>query len=125
MKKILTISLSLLTFAACNSASYESEDHEDDYDSGYDWATDNDTDNFDDCQYEFGTSEAEDGCNEYVKENYSGYSTFNGYDCTEDCSGHEAGYSWAEENYVSDSYDCDGNSQSFIEGCEAYVEENY
>lgn len=98
---------------------------EDDYDSGYEWAEDNDTDNFDDCQDEFGTSEAEDGCNDYVKENHSGYDTFHGYECTEDCSGHEAGYEWAENNDISNVYDCDGNSQSFIEGCEAFVEENY
>lgn len=50
--------------------------------------------------------------------------TFHGYDCTEDCSGHEAGYAWAEENYITDPDNCGGNSQSFIEGCIAYAEEN-
>lgn len=50
--------------------------------------------------------------------------TFHGYECTEDCSGHEAGYVWAEENDISDPNDCDGNSKSFIEGCEAWTEEN-
>jgi hypothetical protein len=103
----------------------EYHDEELDYDDGYSWAEDNDIDNFDDCQYEFGTSDEEDGCNDYVKDNHTGYDTFYGYDCTEDCSGHEAGYSWAEDNDIDDTYDCDGNSQSFIEGCEAYVEENY
>lgn len=49
--------------------------------------------------------------------------SFMGYDCTEDCSGHEAGYQWAEENGVDDPSDCGGNSNSFIEGCEAYAEE--
>ena len=49
--------------------------------------------------------------------------TFNGYDCTEDCSGHEAGYEWAEENGIIDADDCRGNSNSFIEGCESYTEE--
>ena len=96
-----------------------------DYDYGYEWAGDNDTDNFDDCQDQFGTSEAEDGCNDYVKENYTGNQEFGGYNCTEDCSGHEAGYGWAEENDISNIDDCRGNSQSFIEGCEAYVYENY
>lgn len=48
---------------------------------------------------------------------------FNGDVCTVDCSGHEAGYEWAEEKGISDPYDCDGNSQSFIEGCESYAEE--
>jgi hypothetical protein len=45
-------------------------------------------------------------------------------DCTTDCSGHQAGYDWAEENDLDDPDDCGGNSQSFIEGCEEYAEEN-
>ncbi|CDX56023.1 conserved exported hypothetical protein [Mesorhizobium plurifarium] len=49
--------------------------------------------------------------------------TFHSYDCTDDCSGHEAGYSWAARNDISDERDCDGDSQSFNEGCQAYVEE--
>lgn len=49
--------------------------------------------------------------------------TFNGYECTDDCSGHEAGYNWAEENGITDPSDCGGNSNSFIEGCESYGEE--
>lgn len=44
------------------------------------------------------------------------------YGCTHDCSGHEAGYAWAEENDVTEPLDCSGNSQSFIEGCEARAE---
>ncbi|MCX6740326.1 MAG: hypothetical protein NTZ49_03805 [Candidatus Parcubacteria bacterium] len=51
--------------------------------------------------------------------------TFYGYECTDDCSGHEAGYDWAEEKGIDDVDDCSGKSQSFIEGCQAYVEENY
>lgn len=46
------------------------------------------------------------------------------YPCTSDCSGHEAGYEWAETNGISDPDDCGGNSESFIEGCQAYVQEN-
>lgn len=42
--------------------------------------------------------------------------------CTEDCSGHDAGWQWAQENDVQDSTDCSGNG-SFAGGCEAYVEE--
>lgn len=49
--------------------------------------------------------------------------TFYGNNCTQDCSGHEAGYAWAEENSIEDPSDCGGNSQSFIEGCESYAEE--
>jgi hypothetical protein len=44
-------------------------------------------------------------------------------DCTYDCSGHDAGYDWAEENDIDDPDDCGGNSNSFIEGCEQYAEE--
>ena len=46
-----------------------------------------------------------------------------GYPCTQDCSGHDAGYQWAEDNGITDPDDCGGNSQSFIEGCQAYAEE--
>ncbi len=49
--------------------------------------------------------------------------TFRGYNCTDDCSGHEAGYDWAARNDITDERDCDGNGQSFNEGCQAYVEE--
>lgn len=48
---------------------------------------------------------------------------FYGYPCTSDCSGHEAGYEWAQDKGISDSSDCGGNSNSFIEGCEAYAAE--
>lgn len=109
------------------SSSYTSETYEnyEDEEDGYQWAEGNDVSSFEDCQDQFGTSYEQDQCNEYVKENYSGYDSFNGYDCTEDCSGHEAGYNWAEENDISDEYDCDGNSSSFNEGCVSYIEENY
>lgn len=49
--------------------------------------------------------------------------TFKGYECTVDCSGHEAGYQWAEEKGIDDPDDCGGKSESFIEGCRAYTEE--
>lgn len=49
--------------------------------------------------------------------------TFHGYTCTEDCSGHEAGYEWAERRGITDPDDCGGRSESFIEGCKAYAEE--
>jgi hypothetical protein len=48
---------------------------------------------------------------------------FHGDLCTDDCSGHQAGYDWAMENDITDPGDCDGNSTSFIEGCEAYANE--
>ena len=42
-------------------------------------------------------------------------------ECTEDCSGHEAGFEWAKEQGVTDTSECSGDSQSFQEGCEAYA----
>ena len=52
--------------------------------------------------------------------------TFDGDPCTSDCSGHEAGYNWAESHGIDDDDDCDAagehsNSPSFAEGCKAYV----
>lgn len=52
--------------------------------------------------------------------------TYKGYTCTDDCSGHEAGYEWAEEHGITqddvDGYS--GNSDSFQEGMQSYVDEN-
>jgi hypothetical protein len=48
---------------------------------------------------------------------------FNGYPCTSDCSGHEAGYEWAERHGIDNPDDCGGNSNSFIEGCQSWAEE--
>ncbi len=50
-------------------------------------------------------------------------SRFAAAECTDDCSGHEAGYAWAEENSITASEECTGNSDSFIEGCVAWVED--
>lgn len=137
MKKLSITFMCILVLSGCNSGytvknidsarhlNFSDTEEKYDYEDGYSWAEDEDTDNFDDCQSQFGSSEAENGCNDYVKDNHTGSDTFYGYRCTEDCSGHEAGYDWAERNGINDIYDCDGNSQSFIEGCQAYVEENY
>lgn len=51
--------------------------------------------------------------------------TFYGYPCTGDCSGHKAGYEWAETNGINDASDCSGKSESFIEGCTAWTEMNW
>lgn len=51
--------------------------------------------------------------------------TFGGYACTDDCSGHKAGYEWAERNDITDEYDCVSNSVSFDEGCAAYIDDPY
>ncbi|MCL6729176.1 excalibur calcium-binding domain-containing protein [Sphingomonas hankyongi] len=41
--------------------------------------------------------------------------------CTDDCSGHNAGFDWARDHDIIDASDCGGYSRSFIEGCETYV----
>lgn len=48
--------------------------------------------------------------------------TFDGYECTDDCSGHQAGYDWAEQNDTDNEDSCDTPSQSFNEGCLSFVE---
>jgi hypothetical protein len=50
--------------------------------------------------------------------------SYSRFTCSDDCSGHEAGYEWANDNNIDDESDCLGNSQSFIESCYAYVEEH-
>ncbi|MFZ1007838.1 MAG: hypothetical protein WAN65_13430 [Candidatus Sulfotelmatobacter sp.] len=44
-------------------------------------------------------------------------------ECTQDCSGHNAGWEWAKKNQMLNPDDCGGDSESFIEGCKAYGEE--
>lgn len=50
--------------------------------------------------------------------------TFHGYQCIGDCSGHEAGYQWAEDMEIFEPDACGGKSKSFIEGCQAWAEEH-
>lgn len=49
---------------------------------------------------------------------------FRGYVCVADCSDHELGYAWAAEQGATLGDDCAGTAtNSFIEGCLAWVEE--
>jgi hypothetical protein len=43
--------------------------------------------------------------------------------CTKDCSGHNAGFAYAQRNGITDPTVCNGKSDSFVEGCQAYGEE--
>lgn len=45
-------------------------------------------------------------------------------ECTSDCSGHDAGYEWGEENDICDTDYDNGNSESFNEGVRAWAEDN-
>jgi hypothetical protein len=50
--------------------------------------------------------------------------TFGGYDCTDECVSHAAGYRWAEEREIQSIKDCPENrSQAFHEGCLTYVDD--
>lgn len=58
------------------------------------------------------------------RDSYAGArGSYAGDGCTEDCSGHEAGYQWAEARDINDPDDCGGKSWSFEEGCRAYAKE--
>lgn len=48
---------------------------------------------------------------------------YKGYRCTQDCSGHRAGYEWARDKGLSERAQCGGKSRSFIEGCYSWVAE--
>jgi len=96
-----------------------------DYQVGYQWAVENNPESFSKCQEQFGISEEEDGCNDYVQETLeSAPKKFGPYNCNEGCNGYEAGYQWAEENSITDVYDCDSSSSAFTEGCQSFVKEN-
>src|SRR5664280_1154297 len=55
--------------------------------------------------------------------------TFGDNECTNDCSGHKAGYEWAEAQGITDVSTCESilsrspNSTSFSEGCKTFTED--
>lgn len=55
---------------------------------------------------------------------FPGREYFGPYSCTDDCSGHYAGWSWAQAEGLKDANGCDGigASHSFHEGCRYYLE---
>ena len=60
----------------------------------------------------------------YFLKNHKEYSgnSFYGYSCKADCAGHRAGYNWAKQKGLTLVSECEGKSQSFIEGCIAWVD---
>lgn len=49
---------------------------------------------------------------------------FGGYQCKGGCSGHAAGYRWAEAHGIDDPTNCPlGHGESFYEGCLVYTED--
>ncbi len=116
MKKVVGIAIFLLVVYGfgSNSSDYSTNLDYKDYETKSD-------------QDEYIESDPSESENSSYYENDSYYYeepiTSDNWICTDDCSGHEAGYAWAEENYIIDPADCGGNSNSFIEGCEAYANE--
>jgi hypothetical protein len=47
--------------------------------------------------------------------------TFLGYDCTDGCLRHKAGFAWAETRGIVDGNACSGDDRPFTEGCRAYA----
>lgn len=54
---------------------------------------------------------------------------FGGYPCVDDCSGHKAGYDWADQHAVGAPAECEDilrrspDQTSFYEGCVVYTED--
>jgi hypothetical protein len=54
---------------------------------------------------------------------------FGGYKCTKDCSGHKAGYEWAEAQGLTNQSQCwiilrrNPRRTSFYEGCLVYIDD--
>lgn len=96
-KSFLLIFLAAILLAGCSDNSYDDSYY--DSSSSYNNSVDDVADTYEDS----------DGYSEYW--------------CTDDCWWHDAWYNWAEENDIEDPDDCDGNSDSFIEWCQAYAEE--
>lgn len=62
---------------------------------------------------------------DYYEEKPDSYTESRGSSsCTSDCSGHEAGYEWGEENEICDTNYNNSYSDSFNEGVQAWAEDN-
>lgn len=48
---------------------------------------------------------------------------YRGHQCSDDCSGHIAGYQWAKKNQLDDPAKCGETLESFREGCVIYTKE--
>ena len=101
-------------------------------DDGYQVASDYELSDTEECKDYLEDGDARECCEIYILEDFDDADdyflpkdSFRGYECSDDCSGHQAGYNWALENNIDNEDNCSGNSQSFIEGCYSYVEENF
>jgi hypothetical protein len=50
---------------------------------------------------------------------------FGGYECSDNCSGHAAGYRWAQARGITSDANCPlrGRAVSFYEGCLVYTQD--
>lgn len=56
-----------------------------------------------------------------IRSSLGGAMYYRGNRCLDDCSGHMAGYAWAERNFIKDERMCGGYSRSFYEGCVSFA----
>lgn len=104
---IVLVTLLSILMSACGGSSGSSE-------SGYRYADEASS------EVEFDEDAARDRAVDALA--YESYSSIGQpYGCTDDCSGHEAGFEWAKENGVTDG-SCYGDSASFTEGCQSYAD---
>jgi len=60
----------------------------------------------------------------FCESSHASTRTFDGYDCTDECVSHAAGYRRAEEREIQNINDCPKNrSEAFYEGCLTYVDD--
>ena len=45
--------------------------------------------------------------------------------CPDECSGHDAGYAWAQSQRIEGYHQCQGPDPGFLEGCTAYVHDRH
>ncbi|MEJ0058177.1 MAG: hypothetical protein WDM79_00600 [Terricaulis sp.] len=109
MKQLVALLAAAAALAGCSDRSssdesgyYVSSGHEDSYGS-----YEEDRAPFD-----------EDAAREAAEQDLASEGYDYSYGCTDDCSGHEAGWEWRAEN----GYSTDGNSDSFEEGGYAFDE---
>lgn len=126
MTKItLWAALALLPLTACNSADASSDSEGSESSSGL-LSTSPDEDEAEAERKPFDEARASDAAEEEVSgESYTGLGS--PYGCTDDCSGHEAGFKWRAEKghqgFSADSPSFNEGGQAFEDAVEEKVEE--
>ena len=114
--RCILLAIAMLALSACGSGSASFEEDQFSADEN-----EIDASNYDETEK---GGETYEEYNERRESYGGGFGSYEGDGCTVDCSGHEAGHAWAEENGIDDPDDCGGNSWSFEEGCRSYAEDN-